>query len=53
VIYLYWEPTNADDIGVYQRHRKDVADFTVRVTGCATKFLSLSYRQLWQELETT
>ena len=53
LVYLYWEPTNADDIGAYQQHRKEVADFTARVSGGDTKFLSLSYRQLWQEWETS
>ena len=53
LIYLYWEPTNAGGIDACRRHRDEVQDFTRRVAGCDTQFISMSYPDLWHEWETT
>lgn len=52
LIYLYWEPTNAGSIEACKRHRLEVEDFTRRVRGCDTTFISMSYPDLWHEWET-
>ncbi|MCJ7452186.1 MAG: hypothetical protein MUO39_06890 [Steroidobacteraceae bacterium] len=53
LVYLYWEPTNAGSIDAYKQHRREVEDFANRVTGCDTKFISISYRDLWSEWQAT
>jgi len=53
--YLFWEPTNASAIYEYVSHRKEVADFARRVSGCETRFVAMSYRDLrseWQDAST-
>lgn len=49
LVYLYWEPTNAGGMDAYKRHWLEVEDFTRRVQGCDTKFISMSYPDLWSE----
>jgi hypothetical protein len=53
LVYLYWEPTNAGGMDAYKRHRLEVEDFARRVAGCDTKFIAMSYPDLWHEWETT
>jgi hypothetical protein len=53
LIYLYWEPTNAGGLDACRRHRDEVRDFSRRVEGCDTKFVAMSYPDLWHEWETT
>lgn len=53
LIYLYWEPTNAYAIDAYNRHRDEVQDFTRRVEGCDTQFVSISHAELWREWDTS
>lgn len=53
LIYLYWEPTNAGGMDACKRHRDEVKDFARRVDGCDTRFIAMSYPDLWHEWETT
>ena len=53
LVYLYWEPTNAYAIEACNRHRDEVEDFTRRVEGCDTRFVSISYADLWREWDTS
>lgn len=53
--YLFWEPTNASGIYEFVSHRKEAADFARRVSGCDTRFVAMSYRDLrseWQDSPT-
>jgi hypothetical protein len=49
--YLYWEPTNADQIELCLTHRKEIADFALRVEGGNPAFRALSYDNLWNVWE--
>jgi hypothetical protein len=47
LLYLYWEPSNANEIAAFEDHRREIADFTHRIAGGFPAFASLSYRALW------
>ena len=47
LVYLYWEPVNADALDVYRRHRKEVVTFSEMVKGGDVRFVALSYNELW------
>jgi hypothetical protein len=49
LIYVFWEPTNATALSEYKDHRREVADFASRVRGLRTRFIALSYPDLWSE----
>lgn len=49
LIYVYWEPSNAAALSEYMDHRKEVADFAMRVRGLETRFMALSCPDLWNE----
>jgi hypothetical protein len=49
LVYLYWEPRNAADLGLYRDLRREVADFAAAVATCDTRFVALSYPTLWHE----
>ena len=51
LVYLYWEPGNADDIEEVREHRKEAKEFAERVSGGDTRFQVLSYLALWREWE--
>jgi len=48
LLYLYWEPTNADGSPEFARHRQDIATFADRVAGSTPTFAAMSYAELWQ-----
>jgi hypothetical protein len=53
LVYLYWEPANAEEIPIFAQHRNETDRFTELVAGdpsCA--FTALSYPEHWLELET-
>lgn len=47
--YIYWEPSNADDLQPCRTHREEVRAFERSVADPELRFVSLSYRQLWNE----
>jgi hypothetical protein len=48
--YLYWEPTNADDIASCVIHRAEILEFSNQVAGDpAVEFSALPYPKLWDE----
>lgn len=49
LVYLYWEPGNAAEVGAYRDLRREVNDFAAAVAGCSTRFVALSYPALWLE----
>jgi hypothetical protein len=52
LVYLYWEPSNADDRPVFAMHRAEVERFSDLVFGDdACAFAALSYREHWRELD--
>jgi hypothetical protein len=51
LLYLYWEPTNADDVSVFLEHRREVAEFAALVDDPQIRFRGYSYPALWNEWE--
>jgi len=47
LLYLYWEPRNADDFPDFSRHRAEVERFSRTVEGANPVFASMTYRDLW------
>jgi hypothetical protein len=52
LLYLFWEPKNADSIEELTTHRRELEAFEGSVTGGAPRFQSMTYRQLWAEWES-
>ena len=52
LLYLFWEPKNADSIEEFTAHRRELEAFESIVAGGAPRFQSMSYRQLWAEWES-
>lgn len=51
LVYLYWEPANASEIELFDRHRAEVDSFASLVESDETcRFSALSYREHWAEL---
>ncbi len=52
VVYIYWEPVNADDFPEFAAHRAEIEKFASLVQGDDDKnlFESLSYLEHWHEL---
>ena len=48
LVYLFWEPTNAEDIPESVKHRQEVELFSRAVEESEIRFVDLSYRELWQ-----
>lgn len=48
LLYVYWEPDDADDQVACLIHRDEVEDFKQLVADPAIPFVALSYRQLWK-----
>lgn len=46
LLYVYWEPENADQIFEFCAHRKEVDEFSARVAGDDIKFIALRYLDL-------
>lgn len=47
LLYLFWEPPNAQEFAVFGQHRSEVARFTDRVAGSFPSFAAMSYSELW------
>jgi hypothetical protein len=52
LLYLYWEPANADSLLAFQEHREQVSAFARHVSGSVVHFHGMSYRQLWERWES-
>ena len=49
LLYLFWEPTNWQDIPECKQHRKEVEQFTEKVATSSISFRWMTYTQLWRE----
>lgn len=47
--YLFWEPENAEDLALFQRHRDETATFAEQVAPSRVEFKWMSYKDLWSE----
>jgi len=48
LVYLYWEPENADEIDACQEHRAEVDEFVDAVKDTDITFHAMTYAQLWK-----
>lgn len=48
LVYLFWEPTNAEDIPEYRKHRQEVELFSREVKDSELLIVGLSYSELWR-----
>jgi hypothetical protein len=48
LVYLYWEPTNADSIPEFVTHRREISTLASQVADSEVRFLPLTYLQLWR-----
>ncbi len=48
LVYLFWEPVDADGHDLFRRHREEIARFTERTRSNELRFVSLSYPELWE-----
>jgi hypothetical protein len=53
LLYVYWEPANAEDHKPFVAHRRELQRFASCVDGCETKFMFASYPDLWQQWKDT
>ncbi len=51
LLYLFWEPKNAESIEEYRRHRREVSAFLAEVRGAPVGLAALSYQELWRQWE--
>ncbi|MCU1530372.1 MAG: hypothetical protein JWP75_4135 [Frondihabitans sp.] len=47
--YLYWTPTNSDDIAACCIHLAELAEFSTHVNDPNLQFIAMSYRELWAD----
>lgn len=52
LLYLFWEPTNWQEIAECRRHRSEVEKLAEQVAASSVAFRSMPYHQLWQEWMT-
>ena len=48
LLYLFWEPANAEASPVFAAHRAEISEFAARMTGSSPTFEAMSYPELWQ-----
>lgn len=48
LLYLFWEPLNADEHSVFARHRQEVQEICRRTVHSAVQVEALSYLELWR-----
>ncbi len=49
LLYIYWEPADAERLPAFRDHRADLAKFDSRVSDPTVRFASLSYPDLWAQ----
>ena len=53
LLYLYWEPRNAERFPLFVEHRREVDAFSERVAGTRPSFCAMSYLELWRSWSET
>lgn len=49
LVYVWWEPANADEFPVFAAHREEISQFAKRIGGGAPIFAAVSYPELWAQ----
>jgi len=52
LLYLFWEPSNAEAHPLFAEHRAEVARFSASIAGGSPDFVAVSYPELWKQWET-
>jgi hypothetical protein len=52
LVYLYWEPRNAEAWDDCRVHRSEAEDFALRVADSNIRLIPMTYKELWDEWET-
>ena len=47
LLYLFWEPSNADAFAPFQQHRAEIVQLAARVDAGPVGFQAMSYGDLW------
>ena len=53
LLYLYWEPLNADDFPIFEEHRCEIAEFAEMIAETRLDFRSMNYNDLWSSWDVT
>ncbi len=51
LVYLWWEPSNANQLAPFACHAAEVRDFVSRVEDRRLRLLAMPYPQLWKQWE--
>ncbi len=46
LVYIYWEPQNANEYSIFETHRKEIEDFSNKISNFID-FKSISYPEFW------
>lgn len=49
LVYLWWEPSNADEFPIFCAHREEISRLSMRVKGGDVVFHHMSYDELWSQ----
>src|SRR5262249_39738943 len=52
LVYLYWEPENANEVEECGLHRLEIGRLSNRITGSFPEFTAVSYQDLWKQWES-
>ena len=47
LLYLFWEPAETEGHSVFAEHRREIDDFSKRISGSGPQFRAMSYPELW------
>ena len=50
--YLFWEPTNSQELEPFETHRREIATFSALMEGSQIQFRHLSYPNLWRSWQS-
>jgi hypothetical protein len=48
LLYIFWEPSDADRHQLFRQHRSEIARFAAHVAGGGPDFRAMSYPELWK-----
>lgn len=51
LVYIFWEPKNANEYSIFETHRKEIEDFSNKISDFID-FKSISYPEFWNKFES-
>lgn len=49
LLYLFWEPSDANDAPIFASHRSEIAAFAERIGSDNLRFAAMSYPEVWKQ----